>query len=326
MKAIIYRECGPPDVLRCEEVETPTVGDGQVLIKVKAASINPVDKHMMKGFPWLFRVLFRMPKVSAANPGRFGRDVAGVVESVGLNVTEFKPGDEVFGVGPGACAEYVCASAKKIVIKPEGVTFEQAASSPVVAFTALQALRDKGKVQPGQSVLINGASGGVGTFAVQVAKSMGAEVTGVCSTRNLEMVRSIGADNVIDYTKEDFAKSEQRYDLIIECVANHSLSDYRRILKPNGSCVLIGGPDKEGMAGYMVILLKALVTSWFSSKKIAPYMAQTNQDDLRIAGELMDNGKLKPVIDRTYPLRETPDAVRYLAAKHAQGKVVITID
>ncbi len=326
MKAIIYRECGTPDVLRCEEVEMPVPGDGQVLIKVKSASLNPVDKHMMKGVPWLFRVLFRMPKVSAANPGRFGRDVAGVVETIGPNVTEFKPGDEVFGVSPGACAEYACANAAKIVIKPAGVTFEQAASSPVVAFTALQALRDKGKVQPGQKVLINGASGGVGTYAVQIAKSFGAEVTGVCSTRNLDLVRSIGADHVIDYTKEDFAKSDQRYDLIIECVANHSLSDYRRILKPTGSCILIGGPDKEGMGGYMVILLKALVSSWFSNKKIAPYMAKTNQDDLRIAGELMVSGKLKPVIDRTYPLSETPDAVRYLAAKHAQGKVIITID
>lgn len=240
MKAIVYSNYGSPDVLKYEEIEKPTPGDDEVLIKVCATSVNPADWHFMRGTPYMIRLMLGLRKPKNR---RLGIDVAGVVEAVGRNAIRFKPGDEVFGNCIGAFAEYVCTSESKLVTKPRSITFEQAATVNVAALTALQALRDKARVQAGQKVLINGAAGGVGTFAVQIAKSFGADVTGVCSTRNVEMVRSIGADRVIDYTREDFTSSGQRYDIILDCIGNHSLSEYRRVLNPKGIYVGIGGSD-----------------------------------------------------------------------------------
>ncbi len=232
MKAIVYHNYGPPDVLKYEEIVAPTAGDDEVLIRVRAASVNPLDWHFMRGTPYFLRIMTGLLK---PKDRRLGVDVAGQVEAVGRNVTQFKPGDEVFGSCRGAFAEYACTAESALVTKPDNVTFEQAASVPVAAYTALQGLRDKGHIQPGHKVLINGAAGGVGTLAVQIAKSFGAEVTGVCSTRNVDLVRSLGADRVIDYTQEDFTKSGQGYDLIFDCVGNHSLSAYRRVLSPKGN-------------------------------------------------------------------------------------------
>jgi len=321
MKAIVYRNYGSPDVLKYEEIEKPTAGDDEVLIKVRAASVNPADWHFMRGTSYILRILtgLRKPKDTP-----LGRDVAGQVEAVGRNVTQFKPGDEVFGICHGAFAEYVCTSESALVIKPDNVTFEQAASVPVAAFTALQGLRDKGRIQPGQKVLINGAAGGVGTFAVQIAKSFGADVTGVCSTRNVEMVRSIGADHVIDYTQQDFTKGTQRYDLIFDCVGNHSLSACRRVLNPNGICVLAGAPHKVWIV--LIRALKALVLSRFVSQNFVIFIARRSKEDLTIMRELMKVGKVTPVIDKRYRLSEVPEAIRYLAEGHARGKVVITLE
>jgi len=261
---------------------------------------------------------------------RLGVDYAGTIEAVGKNVTRFKPGDEVFGARDGALAEYVCGLADRgVVLKPANMTFEQAASVPVAAITALQGLRDKGKIQPGQKVLINGASGGVGTFAVQIAKSFGTEVTGVCSTRNVDLVRSIGADHVIDYTKEDFTKTDQRYDLIFDLVGNHSFSERRRILNPKGICVMagIGGAGwHDGMAVRLAGELNAYVRSRFVSQKFISYIAQFNKTDMMLLADLMQSGKMTPVIDRTYKFSETPDALRYLETGHARGKVVINLE
>jgi NADPH:quinone reductase-like Zn-dependent oxidoreductase len=326
MKAIVYYRFGSPEVLQLVEIDKPSPGEDQVLVKVRAASLNPADKHLMKGVPYLVRKAFKISIPTKEQPGRPGRDVAGVVEAVGKSVSQFKPGDEVFGHCVGSCAEYVCGSESKFVSKPAGVTFEEAASAPVAAFTALQGLRDKGQVQPGQSVLINGAAGGVGTFAVQIAKELGAEVTGVCSSRNVDLVRSIGADHVVDYTKEDFTKSGKRYDLVLDCIVNRSLAEIRRILTPTGACVLIGGPESKGAAGFFTHLLKATVVSKFSKQKFVFFMANVNQEDLATAGELMASGQVKPVIDKLYPLSETADAMRYLAERHARGKVIITVD
>jgi len=321
MKAIVCHNYGPPDVLRCEEVEKPAAGDNEVLIKVRAASGNPLDWKIMKGRPYIARIMFGLRKPKNTRPGV---DVAGQVEAVGRNVTQFKPGDEVFGSCRGAFAEYVCALESTLVTKPDNVSFEQAASVPVAAYTALQGLRDKGQVQPGQKVLINGAAGGVGTFAVQVAKWLGAEVTGVCSTRNVEMVRSIGADHVIDYTQEDFTKSGQGYDVLFDCIGNHPLSACRRILNPNGICVMAGGPDK--LQNILTRALTALVLSRFVSQKFVLFIAKRSKEDLTIMHELMKAGKVTPVIDRRYRLSECAEALRYLAEGHARGKVVITLD
>lgn len=323
MKAIVYYESGSPDVLQLAEIEKPVPGDNQVLIKVRAAALNPLDRHLLKKSPALFRLAFRLPQPSEANPGRPGRDVAGEVEAIGKDMTEFKPGDEVFGVALGACAEYACGS--KVVLKPANVSFEEAASTPVAVFTAFQGLRDHGQIQPGSKVLINGAAGGVGTFAVQIAKSYGAEVTGVCSTGNVEMVRSIGADHVIDYTQEDFAESGQRYDLVLDCVWTHSIAASRRALEPNGRYVIVGGPVSGGMGGFVARALAAKVRSAFGSQKFVLFMAKSNKEDLALIGELMANGKVKPVIDRRYSLSEVPDAVRYLELGHARGKVIINV-
>ncbi len=321
MKAIVYHNYGSPDVLKCEEVEKPTPGDDEVLIKVRAASVNPVDWHFIRGTPYIVRILtgLRKPKIT-----RLGVDVAGQVEAVGRNVPQFKPGDQVFGACRGAFAEYACTSESALVMKPDNVTFEQAASAPVAAFTALQGLRDKGKIQPGQKVLINGAAGGVGTFAVQIAKSFGADVTGVCSTRNVDMVRSIGADRVIDYTQEDFTKRGQRYDLIFDLVGNHSLLACRGVLNPTGICVIAGGPSKVWIV--LTRALKALVLSRFVSQKFVVFIARSSKEDLTIMHELMKAGKVTPVIDKRYRLSEVPEAIRYLEEGHARGKVVITLE
>ena len=327
MKAVVYTNYGSPDVLEIRDIKKPVPNDDQVLIKVRAASINPLDWHFMEGTPYIMRAMgvgLRKPK----DP-RLGVDYAGTVEAVGKNVTQFKPGDEVLGGKSGAFAEYVCARADRaIVLKPANITFEQAASVPIAAITALQGLRDKGKIQPGQKVLINGASGGVGTFAVQIAKSFGADVTGVCSTRNLDMVRSLGADHVIDYTKEDFTKNGQRYDLILDNVGTQPLSGFRRVLNPNGILVMIGGggPNDGGLIGPLGRPVKALLLSPFVSQKMGMMMAELNKKDLTVLGDLMQSGKVKPVIDRTYPLSQIADAIRYLEQGHARGKVIISVE
>ena len=326
MKAVIYTDYGSPDVLQIREIKKPVPNDNQILIKVRAASINPLDWHFIEGTPYIMRAMgvgLRKPK----DP-RLGVDMAGQVEAVGKNVTQFKPGDEVFGGRDGAFAEYVCARADRAVaLKPANITFEQAASVPVAAITALQGLRDKGKIQAGQKVLINGASGGVGTFAVQIAKSFGAEVTGVCSTRNLDLVRSLGADHVIDYTKEDFTKGEQRYDLILDNVGTQPLSGFRRALQTKGICVMIGGggPNDGGLIGPLGRPLKALMLAPFISQKMSMMMAELNKKDLTILGDLMQSGKVTPVIDRTYPLSQIREAIRYLEQGHARGKVIISV-
>ena len=322
MKAIVYHDYGSPDVLQLQEIEKPVAADNEVLIKVRAASVNPLDWHFMRGTPYIVRIV--MTGLSKPKNPRLGVDVAGQVEAVGRNVTHFKPGDEVFGTCRGAFAEYVCTSQSNLVIKPNNVTFEQAAAIPIAAFTALQGLRDKGKIQPGHKVLVNGASGGIGTFAVQIAKSYGAEVTGVCSTRNADMVRSIGADRVIDYTQEDFTKSKQRYDLIFDVISNHSLSARRRVLSPKGTCVMAGGPSGRWQMG-LARSIKALVWSQFSSRKLTGLLAKSTKEDLTILQNLMETGKVTPVIDRHYSLSEVPEAIRYLEEGHARGKVVITV-
>jgi NADPH:quinone reductase-like Zn-dependent oxidoreductase len=301
MKAITHCKYGGPEVLKVEEIEKPVPNDSQVLVKVRANSVNPLDLTI-RG-PLLLRPLFGLRKPKDT---RLGVDYSGTVEAVGKNVTNFKPGDEVFGGKNGAIAEYVCVLADRaVVLKPANMTFEQAASVPVAAITALQGLRDKGHIQLGQKVLINGASGGVGTFAVQIAKSFGAEVTGVCSTRNVDLVQSIGADHVIDYTKEDFTKSDRRYDLIYDLVGNHSFSERRRILNPNGICVMagLGGAGwHEGFATRLLGELNGYLLSRFFSQKFVAYIAQFNKPDMSILADLMQSGKMTPVIDKTYKL------------------------
>jgi NADPH:quinone reductase-like Zn-dependent oxidoreductase len=329
MKAIVYDHYGSPDVLRYEEIEKPAAGNDEVLIKVRAASANPLDWRIMGGAPLPLRLIFGLRKPSVTRPARPGVDVAGVVEAVGSNITRLKPGDQVFGTCNGAFAEYACARESELAMKPENVSFEQAASVPIAAVTALQGLRDKGRIQPGQKVLINGAAGGVGAFAVQIAKSFGAEVTGVCSTRNVEMVRSIGADHVIDYTREDFARSGKRYDLFLDCHVNHSLWDCRRVLNPRGIYVLAGGPNGgliAALVGFFEALFIMFVLSRFVSRKLVVFMAKMNKDDLNCLRELMEAGTVRPVIDRRYSLREVPEAIRYLKEGHARGKVVITLE
>src|SRR6202049_118545 len=324
MKAIVYRCYGSPDVLRFEDIEKPTAVDNQVLVKVHAASVNPLDWHYMRGTPYLVRTDSGLGKPT--DP-RLGGDFAGTVEAVGRNVKRLKPGDEVFGGRDGAFAEYVTVREERaVVLKPANVTFEQAASVPIAGITALQALRDKGRIQPGQKVLINGASGGVGTFAVQIAKSFGAEVTGVCSTKNVGMVRSIGADHVIDYTKDDFTQGAQRYDLIVDTVGNHPLLEYRRVLSPQGIFVLVGAPNEGRWIGGVAVMIKAMMLSPFVSQQFLPFLAELNQKDLTLLGDLMQAGKVTPVIDRRYKLSEVPAAMRYLEEGHARGKVVINLE
>jgi NADPH:quinone reductase-like Zn-dependent oxidoreductase len=323
MKAAIYTSYGPPDVVRISDVEKPVPKDDEVLIKVRATSVNPLDWRLMKGEPFILRLFFGLRKPRSGRPGI---DVAGEVEAVGSNVTQFKPGDEVFGACRGAFAEYACTAQSKLVMKPGNVTFEQAASVNVAGLTALQGLRDHGKIQPGSKVLINGAAGGVGTFAVQIAKSFGANVTGVCSTRKVDMVRSIGADEIIDYTENDFTTSNQRYDLILDCVGNHSFSACRRVLNPNGRCVMIGAPHDASVMGLLAQMIKTVLLSALVSQKAVMFIAKASQDDLTLLGELIANGKLEPVIDKSYSLSDAADAVRHVEEGHARGKVIITLD
>jgi NADPH:quinone reductase-like Zn-dependent oxidoreductase len=327
MKALVYCDYGLAN-LKLADIAKPVPDDNQVLIKVRATSINPYDWHFVEGTPKIMRlgVGLRKPKDM-----RLGVDYAGTVEAVGKNVTQFKPGDEVFGGRSGAFAEYVCVRQDRLVaLKPANITFEEAGSVDIAGVTALQAVRDKGKVQPGQKVLINGASGGVGTFAVQIAKSLGAEVTGVCSTRNDDLVRSLGADQVIDYTKEDFTKSDQRYDVIIDNVANHTLSEYRRVLTPNAKYVMIGGgtgvKDWQGLFGPMTRAFKIMMTKRFVSQEMGMMLTDAKQKDLSDLADLMQAGKVKPVIDRTYKLNDISAAIAYVEEGHARGKVVITVD
>jgi NADPH:quinone reductase-like Zn-dependent oxidoreductase len=320
MKAIVYTQYGPPDVLQLKEVEKPTPKDHQLLVRVQAASANAMDYRRFESQSLLGRFM-DVALIKAINKV-LGADVAGTVEAVGSQVTEFKPGDEVFGVAPGSFAEYVCNGASKFVLKPANVSFAAAAAVPVAAVTALQGLRDKGRIQPGQKVLIYGASGGVGTFAVQIAKAFGAEVTAVCSTRNVEMVRSIGADHVIDYKREDFSQRGERYDLILAVNGSRPIRAYQRALSPQGICVVAGGSLSQVL---QAIVLGPLV-SRLGSKKIGFMgIATTPKDDLLILKELLEEGKLVPVIDKCYPLAETAEAIRYLVEEHAKGKVVITM-
>src|SRR5437016_6120278 len=326
MKAIVYCDYGLTN-LKLEDIEKPTPNDDQILVKVRAASVNPYDWHFIEGTPKIVRLLgvgLRKPKDT-----RVGVDFAGTVEAVGKRVTQFKPGDDVFGGRGGAFAEYVCRRAEgAVALKPASIPFEQAASVNIAGITALQAIRDKGKVQPGQKVLINGASGGVGTFAVQIAKSFGADVTGVCSTRNVDLVRSLGAGHVIDYTKEDFAKGAERYDVILDNVPNHSLSECRHILNPKGKYVMIGGggPNDSRWIGPFGRVIHALLVSPFISQEMGMMMADANQKDLTVLADMMQSGKVKPVIDRTYKLSEVPQAIRYLEEGHARGKVIISVE
>jgi NADPH:quinone reductase-like Zn-dependent oxidoreductase len=327
VKAIVRCDYGLSN-LKVEDIEKPVPSDDQILVKVRAVSVNPYDWHFVEGTPYVMRAFgvgLRKPKDI-----RLGVDFAGTVEAVGKDVTQFKPGDDVFGGRDGAFAQYVCRrGVGAVALKPAGLTFEQAASINIAGITALQGVRDKGKVQAGQKVLINGASGGVGTFAVQLAKNFGAEVTGVCSTRNVELVQSLGADHVIDYTKEDFTKGEQKYDVILDNVANHSLSECRRVLTPNGIYVLIGGGgvNEQGLLGGLAKALKAALFSKFVSQKMGMMMADPSTKDLTLLADMVQSGKIKPVIDRTYKsLSEVPDAIRYLEEGHARGKVIITVE
>lgn len=321
MKAIVQRKYGPPDVLELQELDRPAPGDDDVLVRVRAAALNPLDWHNIRGLPYFLRTGTGLLKPKNGVPGV---DAAGQVEAVGKNIRQFQPGDEVFGLCKGALAEYACTGEDRILPKPAGLTFEQAAAVPVAALTALQALRDKGKIQPGQKALIVGASGGVGTFAVQIAKSLQADVTGVCSTRNVEMVRSIGADRVIDYTQEDFTRSGQRYDLIVDMAGIHSLSDCRRALVPRGIYVVVGAPSSRWLKG-PDRFIKALLLSLFVSQRMVPFMTAARREDLVVLKDLIDAGKVRPVIDKSYRLSEAAEAVRHLEGGHARGKVVITV-
>jgi NADPH:quinone reductase-like Zn-dependent oxidoreductase len=321
MKAIVRARYGPPDVIQFKEIETPTPADNEVLIKLYAASVNPLDLFCLRGAP-VIRLIpgMRTPKFKV-----LGCDIAGRVEAVGRRVKQFQPGDEVFGVtgfAGGGFAEYVCAAENKVALKPVNSSFEDAAAVPIAAITALQGLRDKGGIQPGHKVLVDGASGGVGTFAVQIAKSFGAEVTAVCSARNVDTARSIGADHVIDYTREDFTKSGHRYDLILGANAHHSIFDCRRALSQKGIYVVAGG----GLAQIFQAMLLAPVLSRIGDKKACFFIANINRKDLLFLKDLMEAGKVVSVIDRRYPLSEAAEALRYLELKHAQGKVVLTVE
>jgi len=323
MKAIVYRCYGSADVLQLEMIEKPTPRDNEVLVKIKAAAVNPLDWHYMRGSPYIMRLATGF---GAPDETRLGVDFAGTIEAVGNKVTQFKPGDEVFGGRTGAFAEYVTMPEDRaLVMKPPNLSFEQAASVPIAAITALQALRDKGQLKAGQSVLINGASGGVGTFAVQIAKSFGAEVTGVCSGRNAEMVRSIGADHVIDYKLEDYTENGQHYDLIIDMVGNHSLSENRKVMNPEGILVMIGG-GKGNWLGPFMGPIKAMLYSPFVSQEFSLFLAHMRKDDLNTLADLMKTGEVTAVIDRRYPLSEVPAAIRYSEEGHARGKIIIDLE
>jgi len=325
MKAIVQDAYGSPDVLEFRDIDKPAIGANDVLVRVRAAGVNPADWALVGGLPYVARPLYGMGKPK--NPVR-GTDVAGEVEAVGTSVTRFRPGDEVFGWSGhlgGAFAEYASVSEDALVTKPAKLTFEQAAAVPMAGTVALLAVRDHGKVQAGQKVLINGASGGIGSFAVQIAKSLGAEVTGVCSTTNIDLVRSIGADHVIDYTKVDFTRTGQRYDFILDNVANRSLSDLRRALTPKGTLVPNGGGFDHRWMASGGRLIRAKVVFAFVSQSVRTFIASAKQQNLVVLKELIESGKIRPVIDRTYALSETPQAIAYVGQGHARGKVVITV-
>jgi NADPH:quinone reductase-like Zn-dependent oxidoreductase len=327
MKAIVQDKYGSPDdVLELQDIDKPVVGDNAVLVRVHATSVNPADWHLMRGLPYIARLRFGLRKPKDTVPGC---DVAGRVETVGKNVTMFQPGDEVFGSpfahGLRTFAECVCVSDDLLAVKPANLSFDQAATVPLAALTALQGLRDHGRIEPGHKALIIGASGGVGTFAVQIAKSFGAEVTGVCSTRNVDMVRSIGADHVIDYTQQDFTQGGQRYDLILQLAGTRSASDCRRALTPKGTLVLISGESSGRWIGPVDRIIKALLVSPFGSQNLVSFTVKPNKEDLQSLKELIETDKVTPVIDRTYSLSEVPDAIGYLEEGHARGKVVIAV-
>jgi len=320
MKAIVYTEYGSPDVLRFTEIEKPVPKDNEVLVKIRAAALNALDWRLMRGKPVLMRLAIgglRKPK-----PTRPGVDLAGQVEAVGRNVTQFKPGDEVFGAREGTCAEYACVPEDKLALKPANISFEEAAAVPVAALTALQGLRDKGRIQRGHKVAVDGASGGVGTYAIQIAKSFGAEVTAVCSTRQVDTARSLRADHVIDYTRENFTQSDRRYDLILAANAYHSIFDYRRALTPNGTFVMAGG----GWPQMIQTMSLAPLLSLMGSKKMRFFLARVNRADLTLLADLLEAGTMVSVIDRRYPLSDTADAIRYLEEGHAKGKIVIMME
>src|SRR5215213_6475283 len=323
MKAILRDTYGSPDVLELRDIDKPEIGDDELLVHVHAAGVDRGVWHVMTGLPYPIRLAgygLRAPKNLV-----IGSDVAGVVEALGKDVSRFQPGDEVFGIGKGTFAEYVCAREDKLAHKPAKLTFEQAAVLAISGLTALQALRDHGKVRPGQEVLVIGASGGVGTYAVQIAKAFGAHVTGVCSTTKMEMVRSIGADHVIDYTREDFAEGDQRYDLILDIGGNSTLARLRRALAPRGTLVIVGGEGGGRWLGGTDRQIRALVLSPFVSQKLGTFVNKENHEDMIVLKELIESGKVTPVIDRTYPLAEAPEAMRYLEEGHARGKVVVTV-
>ena len=320
MKAIVQDRYGPPEVLELREIERPAVGDGDVLVRVRAASVNPQDWHLMRATPFIVRATgtgLRVP----TNPVR-GTDAAGEVEAVGKNVTRLRPGDEVFGWCQGAFAEYVCADESHFVPKPADLSFEGAAALPLAGCTALQGLRDTGAVEPGQEVLIIGAGGGVGTFAVQIAKALGCRVTGVCSTAKLDLVRSLGADDAIDYTREDFTRAERRYDVIFQLAGTASPAACRRALTPTGTLVLSSG---EGRFAGIDRVVRALVSSPVVRQRLRPFLTKETTEDLVALVELVESGKVTPVIDRTYPLSGVSEAIAYLEEGHARGKVVITL-
>jgi NADPH:quinone reductase-like Zn-dependent oxidoreductase len=323
MKAIVRSTYGPPDVLELKQIDRPEPADDEVLVRVRAAAVNPLDWYFVTGTPYIGRLQggLRTPKST-----KVGVDFAGTVEAIGKDVTQLRPGDEVFGARDGAFAEYLCARAdREVALKPANLTFEEAAAFPVAALTALQGLRDKGSLRPGQRVLINGASGGVGTFAVQIAKALGAEVTGVCSTRNVELVRSLGADHVVDYTREDFARGERRYDLMLDIAGSRSWSACKRVLELNATVVLVGGPKTNRILGPVGHLARLLLASLPSSRKAVFFIAKTNSADFGVLRELAEAGTIAPAIDRSYPLSETAKALRYMGEGHARGKLVITI-
>jgi NADPH:quinone reductase-like Zn-dependent oxidoreductase len=324
MKAAVQDTYGSPDVLELREIDKPVVGDDDLLVRVHAAGVDPGVWHLMTGLPYLVRVMgygLRTPKVRVR-----GRDVAGRVEAVGKNVTQVQPGEEVFGICEGSFAEYVCARADKLAPKPANLSFEQAAAVPISALTALQALRDTGKVQPGQQVLVIGAAGGVGSFAVQLAKAFGAEVTGVCSTTKVDLVRSIGAEEVIDYTREGFTDGARRWDLIVDTAGRRSLAHLRRALTPRGTLVIVGGEGGgRWLGGFDRQILRAPILSALVRQKLRPFISKERSEDLVVLKELIEAGKVTPVIDKTYPLSEAPAAMRHLEAGHARGKIVITV-
>jgi NADPH:quinone reductase-like Zn-dependent oxidoreductase len=322
MKAIVQDGYGSPDALRFEDVDVPDVGDDEVLVRVRAASVNPYDWHMTTGVPYIARLAGGLPTPKVKVPGV---DLAGQVEAVGKDVTRFQPGDEVFGMGRGAFAEYAVSRADKLAVKPVSVTYEQSAALPMAGRTALQGLRDKGRLQPGQRVLINGASGGTGTFAVQLAKKYGAEVTAVCSTRNVAAARSLGADHVIDYSRDDFTATGQRYDLILDIAGNRSTADRRRALTRDGIVVIVGGPKTNRLVGPMFALLTASLRTRFTRQRFFGMLTRNDRGDLVTLADLVAAGDVVPVIERTRPLPEAPEALRYVGAGHSRGKTIITI-